>query len=356
MRLHPRPRLVDWSILVTVMATVVSGVMSLTAGRPGDWPIFVAHGVAGMVLVVLLGWKFRRVAGRVSDPDRWTPATAVSIATATLAVAALATGLYWVFGGNFQVLLWNALNIHILFGLLIVPFLLVHLRHRFRLPTTDDIEGRRTVVQYSLLLSGGVLAWRLQQALVAVLDTAGAARRFTGSKPQDGEASNDFPVTSWVADDPDPIDRSGWSLAVTGAVETPQSFEYQPLIDGTLDERQATLDCTSGWYATRDWRGIRIGRLLDAVGTQSDARWVSFRSVTGYRFSLPIEEAREALLATHDGAEPLTHGHGAPARLVAPGRRGFQWVKWVVAIEIRTTPDYGQWIAIFTSAFTADSG
>ncbi|MFB6149853.1 MAG: molybdopterin-dependent oxidoreductase, partial [Halobacteriales archaeon] len=328
MRLQPRPRLVDWSILLTVTAAVGSGIVSLTAGRPGDWPIFVAHGVAGMILVVLLGWKFRRVASRVTDTDQWTAATAVSVATATMAIAALATGLYWVFGGNFQVLLWNAMNIHILFGLLVVPLLLVHLRDRFRLPRTDDFEGRRTAIQYSLLLGGGVLAWRLQQTIVSLLDTAGAARRFTGSKPQGGASPNDFPITSWVADDPEPIDRSSWSLTVTGAVETPQSYAYSTLIEGTLDAREATLDCTSGWYATRDWRGIRVGRLLDAAGATADARWVSFRSVTGYRFSLPIEEARGALLATHDGPEPLTHGHGAPARLVAPGRRGFQWVKW----------------------------
>jgi len=35
--------------------------------------------------------------------------------------------------------------------------------------------------------------------------------------------------------------------------------------------------------------------------------------------------------------------------LVAPGRRGYQWVKWVEAVEVRTTPDYGEWWAIFTS-------
>ena len=40
---------------------------------------------------------------------------------------------------------------------------------------------------------------------------------------------------------------------------------------------------------------------------------------------------------------------GAPLRLVAPGRRGFQWVKWVEAVEVRAGPDPGQWSAIFTS-------
>jgi DMSO/TMAO reductase YedYZ molybdopterin-dependent catalytic subunit len=74
--------------------------------------------------------------------------------------------------------------------------------------------------------------------------------------------------------------------------------------------------------------------------------------VTGYRWSLPIEEARDALLATHVGREAISHGHGFPLRVVTPGRRGFQWVKWVDSVEVRERYDYGQWVVIFTSGFS----
>ena len=66
-------------------------------------------------------------------------------------------------------------------------------------------------------------------------------------------------------------------------------------------------------------------------------------------------EARAALLATHTGSEPLSHEHGFPLRLVAPGHRGFEWVKWITRIEVLTEPDSGQVISIFTSSFT-DAG
>jgi len=116
-----------------------------------------------------------------------------------------------------------------------------------------------------------------------------------------------------------------------------------------------SLDCTGGFYSTQRWQGISIGRLLDSVTLHTDARYGSFISVTSYRWSLPLEEARRALLATHLEAEPLSHEHGFPLRLVAPGRRGFEWVKWITRIEVLTEPDPGQVLSIFTSSFT-DAG
>jgi DMSO/TMAO reductase YedYZ molybdopterin-dependent catalytic subunit len=77
-------------------------------------------------------------------------------------------------------------------------------------------------------------------------------------------------------------------------------------------------------------------------------------SHTGYRWSFPIDDAREMLLATHVGDEPLTHAHGAPVRLVAPGRRGFEWVKWVDRIELHGGPDGGALASTVWSSFTPE--
>jgi DMSO/TMAO reductase YedYZ molybdopterin-dependent catalytic subunit len=94
-----------------------------------------------------------------------------------------------------------------------------------------------------------------------------------------------------------------------------------------------------------------VGDLLDAADPDDPAAWVQFRSVTGYRWSLPIDEARDAVLATHVDGERLSHGHGFPMRLVAPGRRGFQWVKWVEEVRITKHREVGEWLAIFVSGF-----
>jgi DMSO/TMAO reductase YedYZ molybdopterin-dependent catalytic subunit len=73
-------------------------------------------------------------------------------------------------------------------------------------------------------------------------------------------------------------------------------------------------------------------------------------SVTGYRWTFPLEDADRLLLATELAGQPLTHGHGAPLRLVAPGHRGWHWVKWVAQVEVRDGPDPGAYLATLTSS------
>jgi DMSO/TMAO reductase YedYZ molybdopterin-dependent catalytic subunit len=121
-----------------------------------------------------------------------------------------------------------------------------------------------------------------------------------------------------------------------------------------LTELIATLDCTGGFYSTQRWRGAALGTLLDAARPLPGAAWVRVASITGYRWSLPLDTAHAALLATHVGDEALSHMHGAPLRLVAPGERGFAWVKWVTSIEVLTTPDWGALASLYTSSFTPE--
>jgi DMSO/TMAO reductase YedYZ molybdopterin-dependent catalytic subunit len=74
------------------------------------------------------------------------------------------------------------------------------------------------------------------------------------------------------------------------------------------------------------------------------ARGQSIRVVshTGYDRRFPISEASRLLIATALGGDLLDAGHGHPARLVSADRRGFWWVKWVVAIEVDDLPDWWQ--------------
>ena len=342
----PNPRVLDGSLLVGIAFVLATGVVSLYSGRPSRAWVFVTHGLGGLVLAGLVGLKLRRVRPRLRGV-RHSAVVALSALLAVVTVGAFASGVAWVFGASVDLGPWGLLNLHIGLGLVVAGLLAAHLVSRFRLPSRADFEGRRTALRYTAAVVAGAAVYRLQGTVNGALETAGAERRFTGSRETGSGDGNAFPVTSWVADDPDPIEASSWSLTVDGAVAEPVELGYAELADD--DERRALLDCTSGWYSEHDWQGVPVASLLSAAEPVDDAAWVSFRSVTGYRWSLPVDEARDALLATRVDGERLGHGHGFPMRLVAPGRRGFQWVKWVEEVRVTRRRDHIERVAIFVS-------
>ncbi|WP_255151766.1 molybdopterin-dependent oxidoreductase [Halorarius halobius] len=331
--------LVDYSLLAGVALAVASGLASLVS-RPGDAWLFVLHGGAGVSLVAFLALKLWRVRHRVRAGVRARSGrVALSVVLSLVAVAALATGIAWVLGATVPGP-WTLLFVHASLGVVTAVVLLVHLRDRLSLPARADLRERRAALSWLGLTAAGAVAYR-------VTDAVGTERRFTGSRERGSDAGNRFPVTAWVADDPDPVDPDEWTLTVTGLVEREFELDYGSVRPET--EARALLDCTSGWYSEHDWQGVRVDELLDEAGVGENAAWVQFRSVTGYRWSLPLAEAREALLATAVDGERLSHGHGFPLRLVAPERRGFQWVKWVEEVRVTRRRDRSEWVAINVS-------
>jgi DMSO/TMAO reductase YedYZ molybdopterin-dependent catalytic subunit len=343
------PRFTDWSLALAVGSAFGSGIVSLVSGQPEHWPVFALHGMAGLWLLLLLWGKLRRVLPRLLTPRRWDRATLFGTAALTVVALAIGSGVWWALGGDLFVAGFNLLNWHILLGIGLTLAVSAHMIARAKPLRASDVRGRRRMLHASALVLGGATLWAAQQSLGRRLGLP--PRRFTGSREAGSYAGNAFPSTSWIADRPRPIAADRWRLSIGGAVVRPLTLSYAD-IQMEQDEIEATLDCTGGFYSTQIWQGARVGRLLQRTGMLESARWVSFVSVTGYRWSLPVAEAATALLATHVGGAALTHDHGAPARLVAPGRRGFEWIKWVAHIEVRTERDDGQVLSLFTSSFS----
>jgi Oxidoreductase molybdopterin binding domain len=348
------PRLTDWSLAFAAALAFTTGLVTLTSGYPQEWLIFVLHGIAGFWLLLLLWGKLQRVWPRLIHLRRWDRRTVFGLLALLLVMLALGSGFWWAAGGAWFFAGFNLLNWHVALGLVLTVVIVSHLLARAKRLRRRDIVGRRRALHMGALLLGSVALWPAQQQALNVLNLPGARRRFTGSRESGSYAGNAFPTSSWVADQPRALDVQTWRLSLGGAVAIPRDFSYDELVVAG-DELEATLDCTGGFFSTQHWRGIRLGHLLDQATLHTDARYVSFVSVTSYRWSLPLEEARTALLATHIDEEPLSHEHGFPLRLVAPGRRGFEWVKWITRIEVLTQYDPGQVLSIFTSSFT-DAG
>ncbi len=345
------PRLTDWSLALAAALASATGLLSLFSGRPDEWYIFALHGIGGFWLLALLWGKLRRVWPRMVALRRWDRRTVLGLLATAFALVVIGSGIWWAAGGDLAFAGFGLLNWHILLGFALAAALLGHMLARAKRLRKRDISGRRQLFQFGGLVVGAVALWPLQEITEHIFNLPGAKRRFTGSHEAGSFTGNAFPTSSWVADQPRPIDTATWQLVLEGAVNTPRAFSYDELV-AAGDELEATLDCTGGFFSTQRWQGARVGRLLDQVVLNAEASSISFISVTSYRWSLPLEEARAALLATHVGGEPLSYAHGAPLRLVAPGHRGMEWVKWVTRVEVLTAPDPGQLLSIFTSSFT----
>ncbi len=353
-----RPRLVDWLLLAFVLVELITGLVSFTTGRPEGRRLFALHGILGLGIVLLLVWKVARVGGRLAQRALWSGTLAVSLLTLVLAVLAIGSGFVWS-GWQWPLGYPNGLNLHVIFGILLTLLLLAHFALRFKPLRVQDVAGRRAALRFLAVLGTGGALWAGQQGANRLLGLPGAERRFTGSRAEGSGRGLAFPVTMWMLDRTPSVDPARWSLHVGGAVAHPLTLDAEALTRAPQMSLAATLDCTGGWYSEQVWHGVPVAWLLERVQPADGARWVRFVSATGYRWSVPLDEARGLLLAHSVGEGAyralLDPGRGAPLRLVAPGRRGFQWVKWVNEVHLLTARDAGQWGAIFTSGLATGS-
>jgi DMSO/TMAO reductase YedYZ molybdopterin-dependent catalytic subunit len=343
-------RVTDWGLAALVATLIATGALTLFAGSSGDAWVYDAHDALGVAIVLLLAVKLRRVWPRLS-PGRRDRHTFVSVVGLVLALSALASGFLWSDGVTPAPAGYSLLSWHDALGAILLIAVGAHMTLRARKLHARDLAHRRQFLTVAGIAAGSFVAWRAQRPLQSLFGLRAASRRFTGSFEADSFAGNAFPTTSWVADHPRVIDLASYRLRVGGLVARPSTLALADL--AALDELPATLDCTGGFYSTQRWRGVALGRVLDLAGPGPSARHVIVGSVTGYRWSFGIDYARQLLLATHIGDEPLSHGHGAPVRLVVPGARGYQWVKWVDRLHLQTDADYGAPASTVWSSFTA---
>ena len=318
---------------ILLVVQLVSGLLTLRSGVPVTAPLFWLHGLVGGLLLVAAAEKVRRSIGPAIHGRRWRR-LALGGLLSLLAAAALSGGFAWVASGRtWSIGPWTILTLHIWAALALIPVLAFHLLpRRWRLFQPRTIAGsmsRRTFLVLGGIAMLGAAAW----GAANLLDAArGGARRFTGSRwlPDGGIP----PPTTFYGEGIPRVDTGAWRLRVGGRVERPMELDRSALAALGEVERSAVLDCTSGWVLRTAWRGVPLRTVLEVAGADPDASFVNVRSATGWMVPLERADLDDALLATHVAGAPLPPGNGAPLRLVAPRRRGLDWVKWVVDIEV----------------------
>lgn len=324
---------VNVALLLILTTLLVTGYFGMTNGRSaGAWLLW-GHGIAAYGLLVLLFWKGQIVFDALRRKRIWTVPRGAFGLMAILLLLVLGSGLWWTFVGPAYLFGFSLISLHIYMAVLLMGLLLWHtwkMRFVFRLPRT---LGRRLAMGTAVSAVIGLVGWLLGHAGKEALDVQAAQRRFTGSYERDS-FRNTFPSVSWIADYPPPVNVDRWQLRIEGAVARSFTLSYNDLQEMMTDSMEAALDCTGGWYTNQLWQGVSLGKLLEMTDVSDEAHSVTVAAVSGYKRRFPLPEARGYLLALMVAERPLRHGHGFPLRLVAPDRRGYDWVKWVARIHV----------------------
>ncbi|WP_158717879.1 sulfite oxidase [Streptomyces sp. NRRL F-2664] len=161
-------------------------------------------------------------------------------------------------------------------------------------------------------------------------------------------------------------DPGRWRLRVGGAVATPLCVGHEELLALEHQELDVVLECAGNgrslmrplppglpWsqraVGCARFAGVPFLLLADRAGIDPAAVEILFTGAdrgtvrgrgTPFARSLPLAVARhpDTLLATRMNGAPLTPEHGAPVRLVVPGRYAVADVKWLVGAEALTRP------------------
>lgn len=319
-------RRTNLALLWASTLALITGVGAFIVGTPmGAW-VVVSHGVVALAIVVLVPWK-SMIAKRGMLRQRTGRWMSLALTAATL--SALITGVLLVIGAIGSIGPFTTMQLHVAFGLIAVSLTLVHTLQRPVPHRVADLSRRNALRAGGVLAAAGGL-WLTMEGLLDTSGARGGMRRFTGSHEIVNPA--DVPYTQWINDSIQHLDPATHRVSI---LQT--SFSVDELAAGG-DVLSATLDCTGGWYTTQEWAGTRLDRLL---GTER-GRSIVVTSVTGYWRRFPLEHASRLLLATHMSGELLRDGNGGPVRIVAPGRRGYWWVKWVATIEVDDRPPWWQ--------------
>ncbi|MBI5310434.1 MAG: molybdopterin-dependent oxidoreductase [Actinobacteria bacterium] len=144
----------------------------------------------------------------------------------------------------------------------------------------------------------------------------------------------------------EPPVRNPWTLTIDGLVKWSLELTLDGLRSMGTTVQVNDFHCVWGWSrpGTR-WTGVPTGVLLDAAEVDPRATHVRFEAVDSpYASCVPIEQARDGLLAIGLELKPLPAVNGGPLRWLQPHYLwGYKGVKWLGSIEVIDSVQAGPW-------------
>jgi DMSO/TMAO reductase YedYZ molybdopterin-dependent catalytic subunit len=179
------------------------------------------------------------------------------------------------------------------------------------------------------------------------------------------------------------IDKNEWRLRVEGEVEKPFELDYDQLTKLESKKLPATLECAGnsrsflepkvkgvqwrlGGVGNAEWTGVPLSILLDRAGVKSSAREIilegadhgkledpkSPSSEFNFARSIPLEKARDVLLAYKMNDVDLPTENGFPVRAIVSGWYAVASIKWLQRVIVTDRPFNGYYQTLDYSFWT----
>jgi DMSO/TMAO reductase YedYZ molybdopterin-dependent catalytic subunit len=144
------------------------------------------------------------------------------------------------------------------------------------------------------------------------------------------------------------IDRNTYRLVVDGLVDRPLSLSYDELLSYPQISKASVLFCVENWQFTAKWTGPSLSSILADAGVQPSAKILIFHTadvLNGYdSLTLDYVRNKNIIIGMKLNDVTLPADRGFPFQVVAEGKYGYKWAKWVTRIEVSDDTSFvGYW-------------
>ena len=168
----------------------------------------------------------------------------------------------------------------------------------------------------------------------------------TGATPDTGGfyPAEDGPIRSMFGE-PE-FDADTLQLRISGLVDSAFALTWTDIQKhSSVTTDTMIMYCVEGWEVWGVWKGIRVQDLLQQAGLHPNAAYLNFECVDGFKsvISLSYAQKYDAMLAYEVNGKLLQNHDGFPLRLIAFGKYGYKWAKWVNKIYVLSFNQVAAW-------------
>jgi DMSO/TMAO reductase YedYZ molybdopterin-dependent catalytic subunit len=135
---------------------------------------------------------------------------------------------------------------------------------------------------------------------------------------------------------------------VDGLVDNALSLNYTDLLAYPQVSKLTDLDCVEGWGFTAKWTGPTLDSIFADAKVKPEAKIAIFYTADdpeGYTsLDLSYIQEKNIIIALKDNDITLPPNRGFPFQVIAEGKYGYKWAKWVTRIELSADTSFrGYW-------------